>query len=381
MNQDLLIKCVELQLDFPKGVPLSHNNLLSNIIQMVEAMSITSEDVFVSWLPVYHDMGLILNTMVPLYKGAVLVLLAEGLHKVHSWLKAIEQYKGTFISAPDIAYRLCVKSIRRPEDYNLSSLRVALNASERIQLQTYQLFEDTFRLKNVMVSGYGLAEATVAVTMHPPGQPPVTDSDGYVASGKPLQGIDIKIDTKKNEKANKNVGEILVSSSSLMKGYFNQQKSKNPFDAQGYLHTGDIGYLDQEINLYVLARKKNCIKHAGHTIYPDDVEQVVKSVEGVRQVAAVGVESSSGNGESIYVFAESRVYRNHSMEKYHTLAVDIVRKINDHFGIRPGRVFLVKAKTLPGTPNGKMQHSLLKDIYQNHFPQISENILYPKKFA
>jgi acyl-CoA synthetase (AMP-forming)/AMP-acid ligase II len=367
--------------DFPKGVPLSHNNLLSNINQMVDAMSITSQDVFVSWLPVYHDMGLILNTMVPLYKGAVLVLLAEGLHKVHSWLKAIEQYKGTFISAPDVAYRLCVKSIRRPEDYNLSSLRVALNASERIQLQTYHLFEETFGLKNVMVSGYGLAEATVAVSMHPPGQPPVSDSDGYVASGKPLQGIDIKIESEEIEKGNTRVGQILVQSKSLMKGYFNQQKSNNPFDAHGYLRTGDLGYLDQEQNLYVLARKKNCIKHAGHTIYPDDIEQVVKSVEGIRQVAAIGIESPNGTGESIYIFAESRVFRDPSADRYHTLAVDIVRKINDHFGIRPGRVFLVKAKTLPRTPNGKMQHSALKDIYLNSFPQISENILYPKKFA
>lgn len=367
--------------DFPKGVPLSHQNLLSNIKQMVEAMDISARDVFVSWLPVYHDMGLILNTMVPFYTGAVLNLLEEGLHKVHSWLKSIEKYHGTFISAPDVAYRLCVQSIRQPGAYNLSSLRVALNASERIRPETYRLFEETFQLKNVMVSGYGLAEATVAVTMHPPGQPPVIDPDGYVASGRALQGVEIKIDFDALEDGGpgeKKAGEILVKSKSLMKGYFNAKKNQHPIGEDAYLRTGDIGYLDPKGNLYVLARKKNCIKHAGHTLYPDDLEEVVKSVEGIRQVAAVGIEGSHGMGEGLYVFAESRAHRNHSMDQYHATAVSIVEKINDHFGIKPARVFLLKPKTLPRTPNGKMQHSILKGMYLNRLPEFSNNLLYPE---
>lgn len=364
--------------DFPKGVPLTHHNLLSNIRQMVEAMDINSSDTFVSWLPVYHDMGLILNTMVPFYTGAGLVLLAEGLHKVHSWLNAIQKYKGTFLAAPDIAYRLCVKSIRRPEDYDLSSLRVALNASERIQFETYQMFEETFNLKNVMASGYGLAEATVAVTMHPPGKPPVIDSDGYVASGVPLKGIDIKIDTKSLESGSQNQGEILVKSNSLMMGYYNKNKGVHPFDAEGYLRTGDIGYLDPNDNLFVLARKKNCIKHAGHTIYPDDIEQVVKSVGDIRNVMAIGIDSHIGNGESLYVFAEYRSRHRDVVENCHEVAVEIVQKINAHFGIKPGRIFIVKPKTLPRTPNGKLQHSSLKNTYLNNFQVLSKDILYPR---
>lgn len=157
------------------------------------------------------------------------------------------------------------------------------------------------------------------------------------------------------------------------------KRNLNPINFNGYLHTGDIGYLDKDRNLYVLARKKNCIKHAGHTLYPDDVEQVVKSVEGVRQVATIGITSPHGDGESIYVFAESRVHRIKGADKYHEMAVEIVRKLMDHFGIRPGRVFIVKAKTLPRTPNGKMQHSKLKNLYLDQFAQIHENILYPQK--
>jgi acyl-CoA synthetase (AMP-forming)/AMP-acid ligase II len=360
--------------DFPKGVPLSHHNLLINVRQMVKAMRITSSDTFVSWLPVYHDMGLILNTMAPFYTGAGLVLLAEGLHRVHSWLKAIENYRGTFISAPDIAYRLCVKSIRHPEEYDLSSLRVALNASERIQLSTYQMFEMTFDLKNIMVSGYGLAEATVGVTMHPPGVPPEVDAEGYVASGKALKGIEIKIQSKDKSE----VGEILVKSEGLMKGYFNKRDGVQPFDKEGFLHTGDIGYVNQNGHLFVLARKKNCIKHAGHTIYPDDVEQVVKSVDNIRQVMAIGLETRPGGGENLFVFAETRIFRDQANEMYHSTIIDIVQKIKEYFGIRPGRVFLVKPKTLPRTPNGKLQHAKLKNMFQNDYDRFSESILYPR---
>jgi len=364
--------------DFPKGVPLTHQNLLTNVKQMVEAMHITGKDVFVSWLPVYHDMGLILNTMVPLYTGAGLFLLTEGMHKVHSWLKAIEQNKGTFISAPDIAYRLCVKSIHRPDDYDLSSLRVALNASEPIHSETYRLFEETFNLRNVMVSGYGLAEATVAVTMHPPAQPPRTDSRGYVSSGLALKGVNIRIDSREADGEMTHPGEILVKSPALMKGYFGQKQVLSPIDDNGYLKTGDIGYLDQNGYLFVLARKKNVIKHAGHTLYPDDVEEVVKSQEGVRQVAAIGMEFSTGSGESLCVFAESKWQESPFINFCHELAVDIVQRIYHHFGIRPGRVYILKPKTLPFTPNGKLQHALLKDYYLNNFQLLNERILYPQ---
>jgi acyl-CoA synthetase (AMP-forming)/AMP-acid ligase II len=346
---------------------------------MVEAMKITSDDVFVSWLPVYHDMGLILKTMAPFYTGATLVLLAEGLHRVHSWLKAIEHYKGTFIAAPDVAYRLCVKSIRRPEDYDLTSLRVALNASERIQADTYTLFEETFHLKNVMISGYGLAEATVGVSMHPPGHPPVVDTDNYVASGIPLIGIEINIDAGGTDTVNKRAGEILVKGDGLMRGYFNAKEGHQPFDDGGYLRTGDVGYLDGEDNLFVLARKKNTIKHAGHTIYPDDVEQVVRLVENVRNAAAIGIDNPHGDGEALYVFAESRIHKHHAEDKYHEMVVDVVQKINAYFGIKPGRVFIVKTKTIPRTPNGKLQHSRLKEMYLTKSSRLIDNMLYPMK--
>lgn len=229
-----------------------------------------------------------------------------------------------------------------------------------------------------MVSGYGLAEATVAVTMHPPAQPPRSDSNGYVSSGIPLNGVDIQIDAGKTTVDSNAIGEILVKSPALMKGYYNNKEDREPFNENGYLRTGDIGYIDPDGYLYVLARKKNIIKHAGHTLYPDDVEQVVKSIEGVRQVAATGIDYPNGSGESLFVFAESRWQECPTVNSCHDLALNIVEQIYNHFGIKPGRVYILKPKTLPFTPNGKLQHTLLKEQYLNNLQQLNTYVLYPQ---
>lgn len=363
--------------DFPKGIPLTHHNLLVNVSQMTEAMDITSEDVFVSWLPVYHDMGLILNTMVPMYTGARLVLLGEGLHRIHTWLKTIEQYRGTFIAAPDIAYRLCVKGIRDHSAYDLSSLRVALNASEPIHSQTYQMFEEAYNLNQVMTSGYGLAEATVAVTMHPPSKAPRIDANNYVSSGRPLKEVQIKIDNGPDEKGDEKPGEIMVKSPSLMNGYFNLKDMSGVFDRDGFLYTGDMGYLDSEGYLYVLARKKNIIKQAGHTLYPDDIEQVVNALEDVRQTAAIGVDRLRHGGESLLIFAEIQKFQCPTVDLCRDMVISIVNRVYSHFGVRPGKVFLLKPKSLPRTPNGKLQHAKLKELYVKHRIRLDKWILYP----
>ncbi len=362
---------------FPKGVPLTHKKLLINIKQNIDAMNITNKDVFVSWLPVYHDMGLILNTMVPLYTGGQFVLLAEGLHKVHSWLSAIQKFKGTIITAPDIAYQLCVKSIRNHSSYDLSSLRLALNAAEPIHIETYRLFEKAFNLKNIMIAGYGLAEATLAVTTHPVGQPPRTDKDGHVSSGKLLKNIKIKIASVKQKKEKRKIGEVLVKSPANMKGYFNKKKKYSPFDKNNYLRTGDIGYLDKKGYLYILSRKKNIIIHGGITLYPDDIEEVVRKIKNIRQAMAIGIEKPEKSGEKLYVFAEYKQPKCTSIDKCHELVIEIVQSIYEHFGLRPAKVYLLKPKALPITPNGKLRHSSLKNVYLDSPLVFRKNILVP----
>ncbi|MEJ2513342.1 MAG: AMP-binding protein, partial [Anaerolineales bacterium] len=291
----------------PKGVMITHHNLLTNIQQMVIGMEITLQEIFISWLPVYHDMGLILKTMVPFYLGAVVHLLETNLKDVGTWLQAIQDNKGTFTAAPDFAYRLCLRQID-PEQYDLSSLRVALNAAEPVRYSTIRDFEEAFRIPNTMVAGYGLAEATVGVSMWKPGAAALVDSNGHVSVGKPFPGVDILIVDGGKVLDFGQIGEIAIRSQANSLGYY-----QNP-EQTGLLHwrdqyylSGDLGYLDQERNLFIVSRKKNIIKRAGETISPQEIEEIVDRFPDIRYSAAVGIDSGGIEGEQVYIFAEVRI--------------------------------------------------------------------------
>lgn len=362
----------------PRGVVLTHRSLLTNVRQMIEGMEITPAEVMVSWLPVYHDMGLILKTMVPFYLGAKLVLLAASLRHVSTWLKAIEKYGGTFTAAPDSAYRLCVHGIRHPERYTLSSLRVVLNAAEPIRRQTMEDFEKAFGLRHVMVAGYGLAEATVGVCMSPPGMPKKVDTEGHVSVGPPFPGIDVKVVDGDGSLPPGCIGEIAVRSPANTSGYYGNPAASARLRWKGdYILTGDLGYVDDEGDLFVVSRKKNLIIQAGRSLYPADVEEVVDVLPEIRRVAAVGIERRLSPGEQLYLFAELASHRVPDPARCRCLIAAIVQRVHEHFGLRPGRVYLLKPKSLPLTPNGKLQHQRLKKIYLNHDLREMGCILYP----
>lgn len=352
----------------PKGVMLTHVNLLTNMRQMITGMQITEQDVFVSWLPVYHDMGLILMTMVPFYLGVRTHLLAADLRSVRDWFRTIHASRGTFTAAPDFAYRLCLRHADALREYDITSLRVALNAAEPVRAATIAGFESTFGLENVMVAGYGLAEATVGVSMWTPRTKARIDANGLVSVGKPFPDVDVKIAED---------GEILIKSTANSIGYFNNEEAtKELFTEDGYIYSGDLGYLDEEGCLYIVGRKKNIIKHAGETIAPQELEEAVDAIEGVRFCAAVGIDRGRVEGEQAYVFVEVRGKPNISEWGYE-MVLQIVNAIHDRLGFRPARVYLVKPRTIPRTHNGKIQYVQLRESYLDGSLKERGAILYP----
>ena len=363
----------------PKGVQLSHHNLLTNARQMIAGMAITRDDVFVSWLPVYHDMGLILMTIVPFFLAADLILLPTSLKNISSWLDAIQQHAGSFTAAPDFAYRLCTRRIKNPGDYDLSSLRVALNAAEPVRAQTIAEFETAFGLNSVMTAGYGLAEATVGVSMSPPQTPIKIGQRGSVSVGPPFPEINLKIVQAGRVVGPGEIGEIMVKSPANSRGYYDNPEATNSlFWQPGYISTGDLGYVDNEGDLFIMGRQKNTIIHAGRTLYPQEIQELVETLPTVRYSAAVGIDRGGIEGEQVYIFAEFRHPGTAPEDELQATVLQIVNDFHDRFGLRPGRVYLVKPKTIPLTHNGKIQHTRLKEMYLEGSLRETEQLVYPE---
>lgn len=362
----------------PKGVMLSHEGLLTNIGQLIAGMAITADDCFVSWLPVYHDMGLILMTMVPFFLGARLVLLPTSLANARPWLSSIARYQGTLTAAPDFAYRLAVRYVRDPSAYDLSSLRLALNAAEPVRARTIEEFERAFGLHDVVIAGYGLAEATVGVSTWTPGMPPLVDARGVVSVGRPFPRIDIQIIEDDQRVAAGLIGEIAVASPANTRGYFSDEaETARLFWRDTYIRTGDQGYLDDAGHLFITGRLKNIIKHGGETIFPQEAEQIADRLPFVRRSAAVGIDSGGPEGEQLYVFAEVSKGAGSDEQGFQESAVQVVEAIYAQLGLRPGRVYLLRPHGIPLTHNGKTQHAALRTLYLSGDLRKQNVILFP----
>ncbi len=364
----------------PKGVQISHSNIITNIKQMIVGMKITKKDSFVSWLPVYHDMGLILMTMVPFYLALDLTLLPTGLIYFRTWLEIIEEKKATFTAAPDFAYRYCLIFIKNSQEYNLSSLRVALNAAEPIRSTTIKNFEKNYNLKNVLLPAYGLAEATVGVSCSTPGTKIITDKRGFVSVGKPFPKIEISIWNNDIKLEHSEQGEIRIKSPANTTGYLNNTEStKNLFDKEMNIKTGDIGYLDEFGNCFIIGREKNIIIHGGINIASREIEEVIEEYPFIRRSAAIGIDNGSIAGEQVYIFIELKLSKNKlkTTDFFEEINNKVINKFYNSFGFRPGRVYQLKLNTIPMTYNGKIKYFQLQELYKNGNLRNNNSILYP----
>ncbi|MBI4242114.1 MAG: AMP-binding protein [Candidatus Rokubacteria bacterium] len=361
--------------DDPRGVVLSHANVVETIKFMAEAASLTPRDVVVSWLPLYHDMGLIGCAFTPPYLGAKLTLLPPDLRNPREWLETVTQERATFTVSPDFGYRNCVRNVKDTAGLDLSSLKMALSGAEPVRLSTIRAFEEKFELKDIVVPCYGLAEATLGVAIWPRGEPLRLDpSRRFLSVGKPCPGVSIRIMGGESVLPPGPEGEIAVKSPGIMQGYYNNpEATREVLMPDGWLRTRDLGFLDSDGYLYITGRLKDLIIVAGENLVPSDIEDVVDQIPGIRYSAAVGIESERLGTQRLHVVAEVRdIAPDHATLSH--LVREISQRVHARCGHHPARVLLAKPRTLPKTSSGKLQRSRLAQLLARG--ELSDSIIY-----
>jgi acyl-CoA synthetase (AMP-forming)/AMP-acid ligase II len=386
----------------PKGVMVSHANLLENLGMIRRALGLTPASTGVCWIPLYHDMGLILNALASLYAGANCVLMAPGgfMQRPISWLRAIQHYRAEVAGAPNFAYDLCVSRFREDqvEGLDLSSWQVAYNAAEPVRADTLERFATKFASyglnRNALCALYGLAEATVLVSGGRTARGPVTrmvsrtslqrheisapakDADRYavVGCGHAVLGEEVAIveaESARELGANR-IGEIWVKGPNVAQGYWkNASATHDTFQAvingrQGtWLRTGDLGFLDEDGELFVTGRIKDLIIIRGVNHYPQDIENTAQhSHPALRRDCGAAFAATDENGNEMLVI----VHEVERAQRHHLAVGEVcgaIREsvVNEH-EIAVGEIVLVRPGALPKTTSGKVQRSLTRLLWQ-----------------
>ncbi|MFL5352379.1 AMP-binding protein [Archangium sp.] len=375
----------------PKGVLLSHAHLLANIRAIGQALHVHSEDAAVSWLPLYHDMGLIGSWLMPLYYGIPLALLSPlaFLSRPSRWLRAVHHHRGTLSAAPNFAYDLCVRKVEDAEleGLDLGSWRVALNGSEAVSPDTVERFTRRFAphgfRPGTLFPAYGLAEVGVALTFPPVGRPPRLESIGrehfthqrearparegesalrFVSCGRPLPGYQVRtVGDAGQALGEREEGRIEFRGPSMTTGYFHAPEATRAVMHEGWMDSGDLGYV-AEGELYVTGRSKDLIIKAGRNLYPTELEEVVGDLPGIRKgcVAAFGLPSEELGTERLVVVAETREREPGARERLRAAIVDRVTAV---LGLPPDVVELVPPGAVRKTSSGKIRRSATREAY------------------
>jgi len=374
----------------PKGVMLPHRCVTANIDAIRRGARMDDDhDRVASWLPLYHDMGLIGLLGVPMTTGVDLVLAGpqDFLAAPGRWLDWMSTFRCTVTGGPNFSYALAARALRRSGDLDLGAWRLALNGAEPIDPDSVEAFLGAgapFGLDaGTAFCVYGMAEATLAITFPEPGAGMTVDTvdrrvletDNYAAPsdadrtgarrlpllGRVLDGLELRVvdpDTGAGRQ-DREVGEVELRGASITPGYFRNPEATAASFRDGWLRTGDLGYVvDGE--LVICGRRKDVIIVGGRNVFPEDIERAVAGVEGVRagNVIAFGTTSRRGR-EAIVVVAETKADDDGTAP----VRAAVAERITDAIGIPPTEIVLVAPGTLPKTSSGKLQRSLCKDRY------------------
>jgi acyl carrier protein len=377
----------------PKGVILSHANLLHNIRAMGEATEVNSRDIFVSWLPLYHDMGLIGAWLATLYYGAQLVVMPplSFLSRPERWLWAIHRHRATITAAPNFAFEIALRKINETDiqGIDLSSLRFCFNGAEPISAQTMREFTKRFSAygfrANALMPVYGLAENSLALTFPPVGRGFKVDKiDGaklqslgeaqksdqpgsleFVSLGSTLRENEIRIvDAREHEVPERVEGRLQFRSPSATKGYIHNPEKTAELLHNGWLNSGDLAYtVDGEI--YITGRTKDIVIRGGRKIHPFEVEDAVGRLEGVRRggVAVFGVYDETAGTERLVVLAETSLL---AADQRENLRAQINAIVTEQTGSPPDDIELAPLRTILKTSSGKIRRSACRDLYLQH---------------
>jgi fatty-acyl-CoA synthase len=377
----------------PKGVMVPHRCMAANLDAALEAAALDRDvDKVVSWLPLYHDMGLIGLLGGPMLHGFDLVLASpqDFLAAPARWMEWMAEFGGTVTAGPNFAYALAARALRRLDRLDLSRWRIAVNGAEPIDPDAVEAFLDAGARHGLAPGAafcvFGMAEATLAVSFPTPGagmqvdtiDQRVLETDRYAAAvegdgadgnvrrlprlGRPLRDIEMRVCDPATGQAmqDREVGEVELRGSSTTPGYYGNPQATSDSRRDDWFRTGDLGYLvDGE--LIVCGRIKDVIIVGGRNVFPEDVERAAESVEGVRagNVIAFGSDRRRGR-ESIVVVAETRT------DDPHEVHDSVVTKVRNAVGVPPVEVVLVRPGTLPKTSSGKLQRSLCRDRYHEN---------------
>jgi fatty-acyl-CoA synthase len=371
----------------PKGVMLSHRAVLSNAFMIGQRVGMCPRDTGVSWLPLFHDMGLIGALMTSLYWHYPLLLMPPESFLMHPrrWLQAITRVKATLTVAPNFAYQMAIDRIgdRHARDLVLDGVRCAFNGSEAVRPSTVSAFAKRFGPKGFRTSSilpvYGMAENTLAATFPPAGE--ACDSlfvdrraleagrvdagarDVEIVSvGTPLSGVSVEIrDPETKPLAADLVGEVALRSPSMMDGYWQKPDPTSHALSDGWLRTGDLGFV-HDGRLYLTGRVKELIIKRGRNYYPDDIERIASETAGatVLQAAAFSCPNERAGTEDIVIVLEVRAL---SPEDRERTGKEINGKLIGSLGIAADAILFVPPRTIPRTTSGKVQRAGLRSRY------------------